>query len=107
MSSQNRFLRFFWWNLGRFAHFDDSRNAETDWPSTNEEYEARVQRISSIIERRFSPDPPPELMAFGETTERAALALRDRLAPSHKVLSMDDLPRKDFQVAFVYAGAMP
>src|SRR5262249_27761407 len=97
MAGPKRLLRFLWWNLQSFAHYDKARAGEIQWPLVPEEYAAKCARIDQAL-RELSVPSPPEVMAFGEVTRTAAENLRDRLFPDCQVLSLDQLPRSEFQV---------
>jgi hypothetical protein len=94
-------IRFLWWNLQSFAHFDESRRGETRWPDSQEVYRAKLEHVSRALRELFAEDPP-ELLAFAEITNRAVCDLRDSLLPKYQVFSLDLLPRAALQVAFVY-----
>jgi hypothetical protein len=104
MAGPKRFLRFLWWNLQSFAHYDKARAGEIQWPLVPEEYAAKCGRIDRAL-RQLSVPSPPEVMAFGEVTRTAAEALRDRLFPAYHVLTLDQLPRSELQVAILYVPA--
>jgi Endonuclease/Exonuclease/phosphatase family len=96
-----RFIRFFWWNLQAFAHYDVKRAGEEQWPLVPAEYAAKCDRVDKCL-REFFASSPPEIMAFAEITSQAAHELRDRLFPKHTVFSLDQLPRSELQVTVLY-----
>jgi Endonuclease/Exonuclease/phosphatase family len=98
-------LRFLWWNLQSFAHFEDGRRSEAQWPDTEEEYRAKLDRVERALHDLFGEDPP-ELLAFAEITNRAACHLRDLLVPKYHVFSLDQLTRASLQVAFIYDSSV-
>src|SRR5262249_7239515 len=70
-------LRFVWWNLQSFAHFDRRRVSEDQWPSSAEEDLEKCRRIDRVL-RDMCDKNPPEVPAFAETTKTAVTDLRDR-----------------------------
>jgi hypothetical protein len=94
-------LRFLWWNLQSFAHYDPSRAGERQWPSSIEAYHAKAQRVDDAL-RDLCGSVFPEVLAFSEITNQAAQDLRQRLFPTHGLFSLDLLPRAQLQVAFLY-----
>jgi len=101
MKEANRRIRFFWWNVQSFAHFEVNRASEEQWPIEAAEYAAKCERVDKSLIEIFGTDPP-ELMAFAEMTRQAAVDLRDRLFPDHMVFSLDLLPRSELQVAVLF-----
>jgi hypothetical protein len=101
MSLVGQTLRFIWWNLQSFAHFDPDRAGEVHWPSSIEAYRAKAGRVNGAL-RSLCGEHAPEVLAFSEITNQAALELRDRLFPDHAVFSLDLLSRSQLQVAFLY-----
>ncbi len=104
MPSGTQTVRFVWWNLQSFAHYDPNRAGETQWPSSAEAYRAKSGRVDRAL-RELCGEPAPEALAFSEITRQAAVDLRDRLFPGHEVFSMDLLRRSQQQVAFLYRPA--
>jgi len=101
MTLATQTLRFLWWNLQSFAHYDPHRAGEVHWPSSIEAYRAKVQRVDDAL-RELCGDPAPEVLVFAELTNQAAQELRDRVFPTHAVFSLDLLPRSQLQIAFLY-----
>src|SRR4051794_27269052 len=94
-------LRFAWWNVQSFAHYDDTRAGEEHWPLMPEAYQAKCDRVDRVLHEAFATGPP-EVMAFAELTNQAAIELRNRLFPDHAVMSLDSDARAALQVAFIY-----
>lgn len=94
-------LGFFWWNLNSFAHYDPSRAGEVQWPSVPDAYATKCGLVDRALAVLFA-ESPPDLLAFAEVTCKAVLGLRDRIFPGYEVYSLDDLPRPELQVAFLY-----
>jgi hypothetical protein len=101
MNGSRQALRFLWWNLQSFAHFEKTRAGETQWPPVQEAFDAKAARVESVL-RQLYGDDPPEVLGFAEITNKAALDLCRRLFPHYLVLSMDLLAKPELQVAFVY-----
>ena len=101
MAETSQAVRFVWWNVESFAHFDANRAGEKQWPLVPEAYSAKCDRIDRVLTDLFGSDPP-ELLALAEVTHRAATDLRDRLLPEYDVFSLDQFPRAQLQVAFLH-----
>lgn len=77
-------LRFVWWNVQDFAHFDITRSQQKRWPGSRQEYaekHSRVERVLTLI----AVQSPPHLIALGEITHTAARELRDRIFPKYSI----------------------
>jgi len=107
MSPEPRTLRFAWWNLHDFAHFDPKRAGERRWPLEQAEYAAKCDRVDRALQDlvdRASPD----ILGLCEVTRPAAEGLRDRLFPNYDVVSTHvgpAAPRKReaaFQIAVLH-----
>lgn len=99
-SSDGRVLRFLWWNVQDFSHFDHTRAGETRWPISPLAYSAKCAAIDRVL---LGLQPRPHLIGMAEITKAAALELRDRLFPGYRVFSLDLLPQSRPQVAFIYS----
>jgi endonuclease/exonuclease/phosphatase family metal-dependent hydrolase len=98
----DRSLRFVWWNVADFAHFDQGRSGEDRWPPDPETYQAKCERVDGVL-RTLSEQGPPDVVALAEVTQQAAQDLRDRMFKGFEVHSLDEgLPRVQFQVAILY-----
>lgn len=97
-------LRFAWWNVQDFAHFDPRRAAEMRWPPTQQAYEEKCERIDSVLNDTLLDHGQLDLLGLGEITRKAADDLRDRCLPGYMVLSMDVARphRSELQVAFIH-----
>src|SRR5437763_1362322 len=91
-------LRFAWWNVQSFAHFDPNRAEEERWPTSQAEYATKCQRVDAAIEALITNDPP-DLLGLCEITDTAAEELRQRLFPSHLLLFPAPATGTAFQVA--------
>jgi hypothetical protein len=101
-----RTLRFLWWNLESFAHYDAARKNTGRWPDSQAAYEVKRDRLGRVI-RQFFGEDPPEVLAFAEATNKAAVELRDTFFPGYEVLSLDLMAKPDFDVAILYQAAFP
>jgi endonuclease/exonuclease/phosphatase family metal-dependent hydrolase len=96
-------LRFLWWNVQSFAHFDESKRAMTRWPSTPEAYLTKLERVTRVIRGYIEEFEMPDVFGVAEITQVAATALRDAVFPGYKVLSLDLIPANpSHQVAILY-----
>lgn len=102
MAQNNSMLKIIWWNVQNFAHFEESRRGEKQWPSSEEEFEAKLDLVSEVLKDNLSSELG--LIALAEVTRQAAEALRDRVLPDHSVLSLDIREDSDFNVAVIYPG---
>jgi hypothetical protein len=100
-------LRFLWWNVQSFAHYDRRRRGEERWPLVPEEYSAKCARVDAVLKAVFKQHGRPHLVALAEITSIAAHELRDRLFHGYSVLSLDRMPRPDLQVAILYDASLP
>jgi endonuclease/exonuclease/phosphatase family metal-dependent hydrolase len=98
----DRSLRFVWWNVADFAHFDEGRAEEVRWPVRPEEYEEKCKRVDGVL-RGLMEHGRPDVVALAEVTRQAAQDLRDRMFEGFEVHSLDTgLPRAEFQVAVLF-----
>jgi hypothetical protein len=102
MPQPDKVLRFLWWNLDSFAHYDRGRAGEERWPRDPAQYAAKCNRIEGALQSLFEQSVP-HLLAFAEITEQAALHLRERLLPKYELLSLDfGLRESQLQIAVLY-----
>lgn len=95
-------LRFIWWNVQDFAHFDISRVHEKRWPKSKEEYAEKAERVQTVL-RMLSREDLPHLVALGEITHEAAGELRDALFPTFAVHTFSSLYLESgFRIAVLY-----
>src|SRR5438093_13594053 len=104
MGSVAKSLRFVWWNLQSFAHYEPARSGETQWPTNLDEYAGKRKNVDEAMRVLFGQEPP-ELLAFAEITRRAAVEMRDRLFPGYKVYSLDLGANPELQVAVLSNNA--
>ncbi len=88
-STQISTLRFAWWNVADFAHFDKNRSAHARWPSSQDEYDDKCCRVDRVLTKIQSTYGPMHLIGLTEITRQAAMELKDRLFPNWDVLSVD------------------
>jgi endonuclease/exonuclease/phosphatase family metal-dependent hydrolase len=100
-------LRFLWWNVQSFAHFERPRAGEDRWPLVADEYAAKRARVDAVLAAVLREHGRPHVLALAEITRTAAHELRDRLFPGYSVLSLDQAPRPEMQVAILYDAALP
>lgn len=94
-------LRFLWWNLNNFTHYEKDRVGQGKWPRTSEDYAVKLDRVAQAL-REICLHPPCEILAFAEVTRTAALHLRDRVFPTHEVFSLDDGEDSTPHLAFLH-----
>src|SRR5438270_9444778 len=105
MAGQQQYLRFAWWNLNNFAHYDPSRAAEERWPLEPAEYATKCARVDAAL-RGLVAQHPPDLLGLCEITPTAAEELQRRLFPDYRLLYPDTLSGSTFQVAGLYRRSM-
>lgn len=96
-------IRFAWWNVNNFAHFDTARVGENRWPLVPEAYEAKCARVDAAL-RHLIDSNAPDILGLGEITSGAAEDLRARLFPDYQLVYPDAAPGSAFQVAVLYRG---
>lgn len=97
-------LRFAWWNVHSYAHFDATRRAFARWPSEPAAYEEKSARIDRAFEQLIADGGRPHLIGLAEITKEAADGLRDRVFPGYGVCSLDFLPGDpSMEVAWLYS----
>ena len=94
-------LRFAWWNVNSFAHYDPKRAGERFWPLVREEYTEKCERVDNAL-RYLIQVHDPDLLGLGEITSSAAESLRARLFPDFKLVFPEVLHVSSFQVAVLY-----
>jgi hypothetical protein len=99
MPAQPHYLRFAWWNLHNFAHFDPTQVSAERWPGSQEEYAEKCRRVDAAL-RDLDARHPIDLLGLCEVTGIAAEELRARVFPSHDLLFVSD--QTTFQVAVIY-----
>jgi len=98
-------LRFAWWNVQSFAHFEETRVGRARWPASEDEYDVKCSRVEAVLREIDAVFGSVDLIGLGEITSSAALQLRDRAFPGYEVFSLDLLPEPDFHVAFIYRAS--
>ncbi len=82
-------IRFLWWNLQDFAHYDEARRQTLRWPSSAHAFEAKLERVALALGTDSQRNGRADVIALGEVTRRAAHALRDRAFPGYEVHALD------------------
>lgn len=95
-----RELRFCWWNVQDFAHFDANRSAVPRWPASVGEYEEKRRRVEAAFDAMFGSDLP-EIVGLCELTRAAAEDLQRRSFPDHELVLGDPAEPVEFQVALL------
>lgn len=93
-------IRFAWWNVQSFAHFDPNRAGEERWPLEPEEYSTKCARVDAALQGLIDQNPP-DLLGLCEITSHAAEDLRQRLFPNHDLVCPDAMPGAGFQVVIL------
>jgi endonuclease/exonuclease/phosphatase family metal-dependent hydrolase len=101
MASETTSLRFSWWNLQDFAHYDESRAGEARWPLEPSEYEAKCSNVDTAIKQLIGRSPI-DILGFCEITSQAAEDLRSRLFPEYALIYPKVEDRRAHQVAVLY-----
>jgi endonuclease/exonuclease/phosphatase family metal-dependent hydrolase len=105
MAAQQRYLRFAWWNLHDFAHFDRNRRSHPRWPQRKSHHTTKRDRVLAALDELFGTDYP-DLLALCEITREAAVDLRNSLPAGFNLIVPPPLPRDDgFQVAVFFRPA--
>jgi endonuclease/exonuclease/phosphatase family metal-dependent hydrolase len=94
-------LRFAWWNVHNFAHYDMGHASENRWPLVQEAYDAKCARVDIAL-RHLINTHDPDILGLGEITSDAAESLRTRLFPNFNLTFPDASPGSSFQVAVLY-----
>jgi endonuclease/exonuclease/phosphatase family metal-dependent hydrolase len=106
MNGSLRFLRFGWWNLHNFAHFDANRISDPRWPARPDHYAAKRERLLTTFPELFGSDLF-DLLAVCEITREAARDLVTRLPPGFNVTVPPPYPHDDgFQVAVFFRSGV-
>lgn len=93
-------LRLVWWNVQDFTHFDPARGGETNWPTSDAEFQAKLQLLHEVLAPYKSGEPV--VIALAEATDVALRTLRDKLLPTYAAFSLDMLERASPSVGLIY-----
>src|SRR4051794_9263131 len=94
-------VRFAWWNVNNFAHYDTSRAGEDRWPLERAAYDAKCARVDTALQHLLNTHAP-DILGLGEITSDAAEGLRSRLLSDYELIFPDAAPGATFQVAVFY-----
>lgn len=99
MAGQQRHLRFAWWNLHNFAHYDPDRRIDPRRLKSQAAYDLKRGRVLAALHELFASDYP-DVLAVCEITRAAAVDLRSQL-PGDYTLTIAPTDSRDdrFQVA--------
>ncbi len=96
-----RELRFCWWNVQDFAHFDANRvGYEGRWPFSPDQYAEKRRRVEAAFDAMFGADLP-DLIGLCEITKAAAEELQRRRFPDHELVLGEPAEPLAFQVAML------
>lgn len=104
MAKKKRLLRFAWWNLHDFAHFDRTRISRPRWPTRAAHSAAKRGRVLGAFAELFGSDFP-DLLAVCEVTREAAEDLLPRLPTGYELAVDPSAEGDDFRVAVFYRPA--
>jgi hypothetical protein len=93
-------LRFCWWNVQDFAHFDAARSLFDRWPSSTDEYAEKRRRVIAAFDAMFGSNEP-DVIALGEITRPAAEDLQRVKFPGHDLVLTHVGDQVAFQVAIL------
>lgn len=99
-------LRFAWWNLNDFAHYDPTRAGEHRWPLERAEYIEKCARVDRAL-RVLTVAHAPDLFGFGEITRGAAEELRARVLPGYELRLADPHDDVALQIAVFFRTGYP
>jgi hypothetical protein len=89
-------VRFAWWNVNNFAHYDTSRAGEDRWPLVPAAYDAKYSRVDAALQHLLNAHAP-DILGLGEITSNAAEALRTRLFPDYDLIFPMPRPARHFR----------
>src|SRR5665213_1102579 len=103
IGNELRPVRFLWWNVHDFAHYEESKRRLKGWPKTPAAYEEKRSRIRAVLDAANAKYGKIDVIALCELTRVAATELRDLALPEYRILSLDNIPKNpDFHVAILY-----
>ena len=97
-------VRFAWWNVNNFAHYDANRAGEEHWPLEPPEYTAKCARVDAALQHLVATQSP-DVIGLGEITSTAAEELQARVFPGYELIFPDAAPGALFQVAVFYRAS--
>jgi hypothetical protein len=97
-------IDFLWWNVQDFAHFDEDRESEAQWPTSETAYSEKLKRLKDVLDDINEHYGRPTIIALCETTRYSIARLRDTCFKGYKVHSMDVQDKSELQVGFIYSN---
>ncbi|AWM39519.1 hypothetical protein GobsT_21440 [Gemmata obscuriglobus] len=91
-------IRFAWWNVNNFAHYDASRAGQERWPLEPPAYAEKCARVDAALQHLVATQAP-DVLGLGEITATAAEELRNRALSGYELIFPDAAPGAQFQVA--------
>ncbi|MDY3559805.1 endonuclease/exonuclease/phosphatase family protein [Gemmata sp. JC673] len=99
-------IRFAWWNVNNFAHYDVAHASEPRWPREPAAYAAKCARVDAALQHLVATQAP-DVLGLGEITAAAAEELQSRLLSGYELIFPDAAPGAQFQIAvFHRTGAL-
>lgn len=97
-------LRFCWWNVQDFAHFDPAQAVIDRWPRSADEYAEKSRRVIAAFDAMFG-NSYPDVIGLCEITRTAAEALQRSRLPAHHLIFTEAGDPLAFQVVlFIRQG---
>ncbi len=93
-------LRFCWWNVQDFAHFDPSQSVIKRWPRTAAEYAEKSRRVVAAFDKMFGKSDP-DVIGLCEITRKAAEQLQQSRFPAHRLIFTEAGDPFAFQVVLL------
>jgi hypothetical protein len=93
-------LRFCWWNVQDFAHFDPSQAVIDRWPRTIVEYAEKSRRVVAAFDKMFGKSDP-DVIGLCEITRKAAEELQRLRFPAHRLIFTEAGDPVAFQVVLL------
>jgi endonuclease/exonuclease/phosphatase family metal-dependent hydrolase len=96
----SRELRFCWWNLQDFAHFDANRVGQDRWPVSVDHYQEKRRRVEAAFDAMFGSNLP-DVIGLCEITKKVAMELQKRKFPDHQLILLEPRETEEFQVVLL------
>ncbi len=94
-------LRFCWWNVCDYVHFDPTRAARRGWPKTQSDFDEKHRRVVDAFVQLFG-SALPDLVGLCEVTPTAARRLQADLFPEHEVFPTGTTVTEGTQVVVLF-----